>query len=120
MVDVVFLLLIFFTISTTCGNTGDFRQASRVLEPATPARGQRGCRAGGSIPAREERRPGPVDMAGLRQRLRQHGKQAAEMTFCCWLTRRPCTQQGGCPYGPGQGNWLLEPHRNGTTGVSLE
>ncbi|WP_020676335.1 ExbD/TolR family protein [Geopsychrobacter electrodiphilus] len=81
MVDVVFLLLIFFMISTTFIETPGLtvnlpKSSSQVLKKeAHEVRVY--LRADGTIFFEKE----PVDLAGLTQRLQAYGDKAAEITF---------------------------------------
>ncbi len=81
MVDVVFLLLIFFMISTTFVETPGI--SVKLPESSSQQRPQEVkevkvylSKEGDIFLGRDA-----VDMAELRQRLRSHGKQAANMTF---------------------------------------
>ena len=81
MVDVVFLLLIFFMISTTFVETPGI--SVKLPESSSQKRSQDVkeikvylSKEGDIFLGKE-----PVDMAELRRRLRGHGEQVAEMTF---------------------------------------
>lgn len=81
MVDVVFLLLIFFMISTTFVETPGISvklpESSSQQRPQEIKEVKVYLSKEGDIFLGQD----PVDMAELRQRLRSHGKQAANMTF---------------------------------------
>lgn len=81
MVDVVFLLLIFFMISTTFVETPGISvklpESSSQQRPQEIKEVKVYLSKEGDIFLGQD----PVAMAELRQRLRSHGKQAADMTF---------------------------------------
>jgi len=81
MVDVVFLLLIFFMISTTFvetpGITVKLPESSSKVVEKEPQEIKVYLSSDGTISLQEER----VSLEQLRQRLRSYGERAAEMTF---------------------------------------